>query len=341
MLPILFVLLELPYHFIDPVALPLPGPVDVRWYGLAYVFAFTVGYYILRYLSRVGFLKLDYEAISDLVFGLILGTILGARVGYILFYDFASFSANPARIFRLWEGGLSFHGGLVGVVLASWYYVRKYDIRLIHLLDALALGVPFGILAGRTANFINGELYGRVTTADVPWAMRFPTDPIALRLLGIDQVFGIRERELAILNARASSAWEAVRDQVPLRHPSQLYEALTEGLLLALILWAVFLVAKRRGWSLPPGLLSGIFLAGYGIFRSFVELFRQPDAQFRTVDDPVGTVLGPLTMGQTLSLFIIGSGVYLLIRAWRSPPEPEPAGRRRQRRRPSGSGGSG
>jgi phosphatidylglycerol---prolipoprotein diacylglyceryl transferase len=335
MFPILLVLLEIPYHFIDPVAIPLPGPVDVRWYGLAYVFAFTVGYYVLRYLSRVGFLKLDYDAISDLVFGLILGTILGARIGYILFYDFDSFIANPARIIRLWEGGLSFHGGLAGVVLASAYYVRKYNIRLVNLLDSLALGVPFGILAGRTANFINGELYGRITTSEVPWAMRFPTDPIAMQLLGIDRVYGIRERELAILQVRASSAWEAVRDQVPLRHPSQLYEALTEGLLLALILWAVFLLFKRKDWRLPSGLLSGIFLTGYGVFRSFVELFRQPDAQFRTVDDPIGTVLGPLTMGQTLSLFIILSGLWLLLQAWRTPhPEPdENRTQRKQRRR--------
>src|SRR5215217_1994805 len=109
MFALLLILLELPYHFIDPVAIPLPGPIDVRWYGLGYVFAFTVGYYILRFLSREGFLKLDYEAIADMMFGLILGTILGARIGYIVFYDFAEFAANPARIIRLWEGGLSFH----------------------------------------------------------------------------------------------------------------------------------------------------------------------------------------------------------------------------------------
>ncbi|MEX0912772.1 MAG: prolipoprotein diacylglyceryl transferase [Gemmatimonadota bacterium] len=318
MLPILSVLLEIPYHFIDPVAIPLPGPVDVRWYGLGYVFAFTVGYFILRYLSRDGYLKLDYEAISDLLFGLILGTILGARIGYILFYDFASFADNPARILRLWEGGLSFHGGLTGVVLASAWYVRKHRIGFVSLLDSLALAVPSGIFAVRIANFINGELYGRVTTDAVPWAIRFPTDPTAMQLLGIDQVFGIRERELAVLQANASSAWSAVRDQVPLRHPSQIYEALTEGLLLGVILWAIYLIAKRRGIKLPTGLLAGVFLAGYGIFRSFVELFRQPDQQFRDPNDPLGTVLGPLTMGQTLSLLVVLAGLYLLIRAWQS-----------------------
>jgi phosphatidylglycerol:prolipoprotein diacylglycerol transferase len=309
-------LLEINYHFIDPVAIPLPGPVDVRWYGLGYVFAFSVGYYVLRYLSRDGFLKLDYEAISDLVFGLIIGTILGARIGYILFYDFPSFAANPARIIRLWEGGLSFHGGLAGVVLASAWFVRKHKIGLVPLLDSLALGVPFGIFAVRVANFINGELYGRVTTEAVPWAIRFPTDPTATGLMGIDTIYGIRERELAILEAEESGAWAAIRDQVPLRHPSQLYEAFTEGLLLLLIVWSIYLFAKRRGTRLPTGLLAGVFLTCYGLFRSFVELFRQPDAQFRDPNDPLGTVLGPLTMGQTLSLIVIGSGVFLLIRAW-------------------------
>jgi phosphatidylglycerol---prolipoprotein diacylglyceryl transferase len=323
MLSILAVLLELPYHFIDPVAIPLPGPVDVRWYGLGYVFAFTVGYYVLRYLSREGFLPLDYEAIGDLVFALILGTILGARLGYILFYDFGSFAANPARILRIWEGGLSFHGGLAGVVIAAAWFIRKHRINFISLLDSLALGVPSGIFAVRLANFINGELFGRVTTEEVPWAIRFPTDPTAMQLLGIDRVYGIRERELAVLQAEESGSWAAIRDQVPLRHPSQIYEALTEGLLLGLILWTVFLIAKRRGVRLPTGLLAGIFLTGYGVFRSVVELFRQPDAQFRDPTDPLGTVLGPLTMGQTLSLLVIGSGVYLLFHAWRNARRPQ------------------
>ncbi|MDR0787878.1 MAG: prolipoprotein diacylglyceryl transferase [Gemmatimonadota bacterium] len=324
MIPVAAAILEIGYHFLDPVAIPLPGPVDVRWYGLGYVFAFTVGFFVLRYLSRGGYLSLDEEGISDLIFGLILGTILGARIGYILFYDFEMFAANPARIIRLWEGGLSFHGGLIGVVLAAWWFVRKHRISLIHVLDNLALGVPFGIFAVRLANFINGELYGRITTDAVPWAMRFPTDPTALQLMGIERVYGIRERELAILEAHHSGVWDAIRDQVPLRHPSQLYEAFTEGLLLGLILWAIFLIAKRRGVRLPEGLLSGVFLTGYGIFRAFVELFRQPDAQFRDANDALGTVLGPLTMGQTLSIGVIVAGLYFLFRALRAAPAKEP-----------------
>lgn len=324
-MPIAAALVEIGYHFIDPVAVPLPGPVDIRWYGLGYVFAFTVGYFLLQYFSRIGFLKLDYEAISDLLFGLILGTILGARIGYILFYDFSSFAANPSRIFRIWEGGLSFHGGLAGVIISSAWYVRKFKISLVHLLDSLSLVVPFGIFAVRITNLINGELYGRITTAAVPWAIRFPTDPTALRLMGIDRVYGIRERELAILEAHDSGVWAAIRDQVPLRHPSQIYESLSEGLLLGLILWTVFLIARRKGWRLPRGLLAGIFLTGYGIFRSTVELYRQPDVQFRDANDSLGTVLGPLTMGQTLSLVVIAAGLYLLVRAllyWKQREEP-------------------
>lgn len=309
-------LLEIRYPWIDPVALPLPGPLDVRWYGLGYLVGFTAAYLILRRLARSGFLAVDEEAVGDLLFALILGVILGARIGYILFYDFASFAANPLRIFRLWEGGLSFHGGAIGVLIAAAWFVKKHGISYLHLGDALALGATPGIFAVRCANFINGELFGRVASPDVPWAMRFPTDPVALRLLGVERM-GMRERELAIGEAYRTGLWDQVRDQVPLRHPSQLYEALTEGLLLGLILWAVYLWSKRRGKRPPTGTFGGIFFLGYGLFRAFVELFRQPDAQFRSTDDPLGTVLGPLTMGQSLSLLMILGGLGLLLYAWR------------------------
>jgi phosphatidylglycerol---prolipoprotein diacylglyceryl transferase len=324
-LSLLVVLLEIRFPFIDPVALPLPGPLDVRWYGLGYVVGLTIAYFVLRRLSRDGMLRLSEEAIGDLIFVIALGVILGGRLGYILFYDFESFAANPARIIRIWEGGLSFHGGLIGVIVAAWWFARKHDITLIHLMDSMALGIPFGIAIVRTANFINGELYGRVASPDVPWAMRFPTDPIALRLLGVDRIPGMRERELAILEAHASSRWAAIADQVPLRHPSQLYEGLTEGVILGLILWGVYLWFRRRGSVPPTAMLSGIFFIGYGAFRSFVELYRQPDAQFRGPDDPLGTVLGPLTMGQTLSLAMVLVGIGLLVwAATRRPPAPGP-----------------
>lgn len=308
-------LLELPYPQIDPVALDFPGPVDVRWYGLMYLVGFAIAYYVLRRLARERFLHLDPDAVGDLIFALVFGVILGGRVGYILFYDFGSFLENPARILRIWEGGLSFHGGLLGVLVAAWWFARRHRVTYLNLGDSLALAVPFGIFAVRMANFVNGELYGRVAAPDVPWAMRFPTDPVALRLLGADGL-PMRAREMAIERAYETGLWSQVAALVPLRHPSQVYEALLEGLLLGVILWAVFAWARKREVRLPGGTYGGIFLVGYGLFRSFVELFRQPDVQFRGPDDPLGTVLGPLTMGQTLSTLMVLSGIGLLVWTW-------------------------
>lgn len=316
MVAALALLLEIRYPWIDPVAVELPGPIDIRWYGLGYLVGFAIAYVVLRHLAREDFLRLDPDRVGDLITALVLGVILGARIGYILFYDFPSFAQNPARIIRIWEGGLSFHGGLIGVMLAALWFKRKHGLTWRNLTDSLALAVPFGIFFVRCANFINGELYGRITTADVPWAMRFPTDPVAQRLLGTERL-PMRERELAIGRAYETGLWDQVKDQVPLRHPSQLYEALTEGVLVGIILWSIYAWARRRRRRLPEGTFGGIFLLGYGSFRSFVELYRQPDPQFRTPDDPLGTVLGPLTMGQTLSLFVILGGIVLLALAWR------------------------
>ncbi|HEX8276540.1 MAG TPA: prolipoprotein diacylglyceryl transferase [Longimicrobiaceae bacterium] len=318
------VLFEIPFPRLDPVALDFPGPIDVRWYGLGYLAGFFVAYLILRRLAQRGFLRMEPDAAGDLITALVLGVILGGRIGYILFYDFADFAANPARIFRIWEGGLSFHGGLLGVIVATWWFTRRHKIPFFNLGDGLALAVPFGIFFVRVANFINGELYGRPAGPDVPWAMRFPTDPEALRALGLEGR-GMRDREEALQAAYDSGAWDAVAAQVPLRHPSQLYEALTEGLLLGLILWGVYALTRKRGIRLPDGTYGGIFLLGYGVFRSFVELFRQPDAQFRDAGDPLGTVLGPLTMGQTLSALMILGGLGILVWSWRRAQGGTPA----------------
>ncbi len=315
LLAVLAALLEIDFPRIDPVALDFPGPIDVRWYGLGYLAGFAVAYLLLRRMARNGFLRMDPEAAGDLITALVLGVILGGRLGYILFYDFDSFLANPARIIRIWEGGLSFHGGLLGVLVATWWFTRHHRVPFFNLGDVLALAIPFGIFFVRVANFINGELYGRVTTPDVAWAMRFPTDPEALRLLGAERL-PMRQREQAIEAAYDSGLWDRVRDQVPLRHPSQLYEAALEGLALGLIIWTVYLVARRRGTRLPDGTYGGIFLLGYGIFRSLVELFRQPDTQFTEPGDPLGTVLGPLTMGQTLSTLMILGGLAILLWSW-------------------------
>lgn len=315
-------LIEIPFPRIDPVALDLPGPLAVRWYGIAFMLAFTAGYLLLRRMARAGFLPIDPDHTGDLIFSLIVGVILGGRLGYILFYDFASFAANPARIIRIWEGGLAFHGGFLGAIAAGAWWARKHRVPFLRLGDGICLGVTPGILFVRMANFINGELYGRVTTDAVPWAMRFPTDPTAMRLTGAAQARGLRERELAMERAYESGLWDQVRDQVPLRHPSQLYEGLTEGLLLGLVMWGVYAWTRRRGRDLAPGTYGGIFLLGYGVLRSLMELFRQPDAQFTDAGDPVGTVLGPLTMGQTLSAAMIAAGLFFLIRGLRQGTVP-------------------
>ncbi|HEV2149601.1 MAG TPA: prolipoprotein diacylglyceryl transferase [Longimicrobiaceae bacterium] len=315
-------LLEIRFPWIDPVALDLPGPVDVRWYGLAYLLGFAAAYALLLRMSRDGFIPLDREGVGGLVTAGVLGVVLGGRLGYVLFYDFADFASSPLRILRVWEGGLSFHGGAAGVIVAAWWYARRERLGFLRLGDAAALVAPFGLFAGRVANFVNGELYGRVASPDVPWAMRFPTDPAALRRLGAEGG-GMRSREEAIGAAYRSGAWERVREEVPLRHPSQLYEAVLEGVVLAAVLWGVYAWMRRRGRTLPPGTYGGIFLLGYGLARSFVELFRQPDAQFRSADDPVGTVLGPLTMGQALSAVMVVAGLLLVARALRPRAHPD------------------
>lgn len=324
--------MEIPYPWMDPVALQLPGGLAIRWYGIGFMVAFAAGYAILRRLARRGFVPLLPDKSGDVIFALVVGVILGGRLGYILFYDFASFVANPLRIIRIWEGGLAFHGGFAGAIVAGWWYARRHNVPFLRLGDCITLGVTPGIVAVRIANFINGELYGRVTTDAVPWAMRFPTDPVAMQLTGAAAGRGMRERELLIERAYESGAWAQVRGQVPLRHPSQLYEALAEGVLLGLVMWALYRWNRRRGRDLAPGTYAGVFVLGYGIMRSLMELFRQPDVQFTDAGDPVGTVLGPLTMGQTLSAAMIVLGIFLIVRGVRigagpagEPVAPAPA----------------
>jgi phosphatidylglycerol:prolipoprotein diacylglycerol transferase len=315
-------LIEIPFPAIDPVAVELPGGFAVRWYGIAYMVAFTIAYHLARKQARDGFVPVPPDSIGDLLFAAILGVILGGRLGYVLFYDFSSFAANPAQIIRIWEGGLSFHGGFIGAFLATWWFARKQGASMLRLGDMVTMCATPGIFLVRLANFVNGELYGRVAGDGVPWAIRFPTDPTALGLVGADGARSMRERERMIEQARETGLWDQVREQVPLRHPSQLYEGLTEGVLLGIILWSVYAWNRRRGRQLAPGTYGGLFLIGYGLFRSFVELFRQPDRQFTSADDPIGTVLGPLTMGQTLSLTMLVVGIFLVVRGLRRSPVP-------------------
>jgi phosphatidylglycerol:prolipoprotein diacylglycerol transferase len=245
---------------IDPILVEL-GPIRVSWYGLMYVFGFFASYLLVRYQMKkkdFGVSKLDVE---NLYFYLILGLIIGARLGYVLFYDLKMYLRDPLEIIYINHGGMSFHGGLIGVLMVAVLFSRKNKKSFWKIVDLFIVTAPIGLGLGRIGNFINGELYGRIT--QVPWGMIFPKG-----------------------------------GPLP-RHPSQLYESALEGGVLFLILW--FLKDRK----LPDGGLLALFLSLYGIFRFFVELFREPDPQ-------LGFILGPFTMGQTLSAFMIIGGILLL-----------------------------
>ena len=266
----------------------------LRWYALAYIAGLVIGWRIVTALVRRPALWRDgppmtAEQVESLLTWIILGVILGGRLGFVLFYQPAQFLANPGQILRVWEGGMSFHGGFLGVVVATLIFCRKERIPLLPAADALAVAAPPGLLLGRIANFINAELWGRPTT--LPWGVAFPGE--------------------------AAQTCAGVID-ICARHPSQLYEAALEGLILGAVL---LLLVFRRGWLKMPGQTFGLFLAGYGAARFVVELFRQSDAQFITPDNPMGYALQlgatGLSMGQLLSLPMILGGLTLIALARR------------------------
>lgn len=249
---------------IDPVAFWL-GPLPVRWYALAYLAGFILGWRYAMYLA--GFdknVRPEKEDIDDFIPWAIVGVILGGRLGYVLFYQFDLYLEHPLEALKVWQGGMSFHGGALGVIIALIAYPLLKGFNQFRLADMVCAAVPIGLFFGRIANFINGELYGRVS--DVSWAIVFPG--------GGDNP----------------------------RHPSQLYEAVLEGALLFVILFVLIRNDSIRG---KPGIVSGAFLALYGVFRSFVELFREPDAH-------IGFLFGQFSMGQLLSLPMIAAGLGLI-----------------------------
>jgi phosphatidylglycerol:prolipoprotein diacylglycerol transferase len=266
----------------------------LRWYALAYIAGILIGWrLILRAIAApalwAGPAPLRAEQVERLLTWVIIGVILGGRLGFVLFYQPGHYLANPAQVLRLWEGGMSFHGGFLGVVVACVIFCRREGIPMLGLADLMALATPPGLLLGRIANFINAELWGRPTT--LPWAVAFPGEA-AQTCPGVTGLCG--------------------------RHPSQLYEAALEGaLLLAVLLWLVW----RKGWLRWPGRVTGVFLAGYGAARFLVEFVRQPDAQFIGPDNPLGLALQlggwGLTMGQILSLPMLAAGLWLIVRARR------------------------
>lgn len=323
----------------DPVLFDIPGlPIDIRWYGMMYVVGFVVAQFVLVRLARSGFLPVKPEVAPDIIFYCVFGVMLGGRTGYALFYDHSLL--NPVHFVQVWKGGLAFHGGLMGVAVALWLFCRRHRLAWGRVADGCALAVTPGILAVRFANFINGELYGRVTGKDTFGAMQFPTDPIALQRLGISEAWSMRDRELCIQVAFGKRAfadvqpmlselddfgrridWAAVAPRldwakvsgemlngeplVPFRHPSQLYEGLGEGLLLGLVLCVLYRLTRQR--PLAPASYAVVFLIGYAVIRWSLELVRQPDA-------PLGPdVFLGMTMGQTLSVGLVGFALAIVL----------------------------
>ena len=257
---------SLAFPAIDPIALEL-GPVVIRWYSLAYIAGILLGWRYIIILAAKAENGVERVHVDDFIIWATLGIILGGRLGYVVFYNPGYFAENPMQIFAMWKGGMSFHGGLIGVITVTWLFVRKRGLTFLALGDMVCAAAPIGLFFGRIANFINGELFGRAS--DVPWAMVFPRGGHAPR------------------------------------HPSQIYEAGLEGLLL----FSVLAVLIYRFKALDrPGMLIGTFMMGYGFSRYLVEFVREPDAN-------LGTLYGIATMGQLLSLPLILIGAWLIRRA--------------------------
>jgi phosphatidylglycerol:prolipoprotein diacylglycerol transferase len=251
----------LQFPVIDPIIFSI-GPIALRWYGMMYLIGFLAAMFIANKAADKSNGEWTREQVSDLLFYGFLGVILGGRIGYVLFYQFDYFLTEPLYLFKIWMGGMSFHGGLLGVIAAVYIYARKVNKSFLQVGDFVAPLVPIGLGMGRLGNFINAELWGRET--DVPWAMVFPTDPL----------------------------------QLP-RHPSQLYEFFLEGV----VLFAILYVLTRKPRSL--GLASGAFLIGYGVFRTIIEFFREPDAH-------LGLYFSFISKGQILSIPMIIGGILII-----------------------------
>jgi len=281
-------------HQIDPIAVHLPqvGPFhpSIHWYGLMYLLAFGTAWLLGRSRIRAGRLPgVNVEQFGDLLFYGILGVILGGRIGYVLFYAFGDLLRDPLMLVKVWDGGMSFHGGLLGVLVAAWWWTRKQGLHFFDVMDFVAPWVPPGLGFGRLGNYIGAELWGKYTQAG--WGVVFPTDP-AFRGWSAERL----QSEFAT----------GALDQFA-RHPSQLYQAFLEGLVMFVVLW--WFSRKPR----PRYAVSGLFALLYGVFRFIVEFVRVPDAELGYL------AFGWLTMGQVLSLPLIALGLFLL---WRSRSAP-------------------
>jgi phosphatidylglycerol---prolipoprotein diacylglyceryl transferase len=293
----------------SPFMVKLGPHFGIRWYGFSYLLAFFCGFLLLRWLAQRRYCALPVEKVGDFIVLASLGVVIGGRLGYVLFYRPAQGLADPLFIFRVWDGGMSSHGGMIGLTLATFLYARSQRISWLGLADNIAVVAPVGLFLGRCANFINGELYGRAVT--VPWAMQFPKEALDLpevgaRTLAAAQAIqpALGNLETVIERARNDPGLQSVLHQtLTPRHPSQLYEALLEGAFLFGCLW--FLRLRTRP---PRGMLAGLFLLLYALVRIMVEYFREPDAP----------LTGPFTRGQTLSVLLIIGGICFVVHALRT-----------------------
>lgn len=277
----------------DPIIFSI-GPVSLHWYGLMYLVGFVFAMWLaVRRASKLdsGWTK---DEVENLLYASFLGVFVGGRVGYMVFYNLPLFLDNPSYLFKVWDGGMSFHGGLMGVILVMAWFAHRTQRTFFQVSDFIAPLIPFGLGGGRLGNFINGELWGRVTT-DTPWAMLFP---------------GSRNEDIAIATATVDATLLPLLNQYGVlpRHPSQLYELLLEGVVLFIIL--NLFIRKPR----PMGAVSGLFLLSYGTFRIIVETFRQPDAQ-------LGLFNGMISMGQILSIPMVVAGIMMMVWAYRRRPQ--------------------
>jgi len=255
------------FPVIDPVLIEL-GPLTIRWYALAYIFGILIGWHLIRKMAQEPPILAEPEVIDDFLTWVAIGIIVGGRLGYVIFYNYSYYIENLENIFAIWKGGMSFHGGFLGVCIAAILYCLKHKLNIWRFGDLICVVAPIGLFFGRIANFINGELFGRPTL--MPWGVVFPRG-----------------------------------GNLP-RHPSQIYEAIFEGLLLFFLLW---ILSRREFVIKRPGLLIGLFCLLYGAARAAIEVFREPDIQIGYLG------FNTLTMGQLLSIPMVLSGIWLIRRA--------------------------
>ena len=303
-------------HDFDPFIFHISENIGPRWYGMAYVLAFACSYALLRVLSKQGYCDLSPDKVGDFITGCaLLGVIVGGRLGYVFFYK-PEMLRDPLSIFRVWEGGMSSHGGIMGIFFFALFYARRHHLSFRNLGDNLVVTAPIGLFLGRCANFINGELYGR--PANLPWAVQFPKElldnPVeAERAAAIcKQIDPSLTTPNAIIAAihRQPAVRDALRSVLTPRHPSQLYEAFFEGIVLFAILW--FMRTRMRQ---PNGVLMGVFLICYAVFRIVLETFREPDA----------ALIAGFTRGQFFSFFLIAMGAAFVISVRIRPTYPKGA----------------